>query len=71
MRIGQVYCTGTRREILCESLHGHPDEDHEVGPDEVVVIDPAAFALSRKESQRLGSSGEIPEFDFYSTSTVN
>ena len=40
-------------------------------PDEVVVIDPAAVTLSRRESQRLGSSGEIPKFDFYSTSKVS
>ena len=39
-------------------------------PDEVVVIDPAAFTLSRRESQRLRSSGEVPIFDFYSTSKV-
>ena len=50
MRVGQVYnlyrkLSGTRREIDFEILHGHPDE--------VVVIDPAAVTLSRRESQRL------------------
>ena len=49
------------REILC-GLHGDPDE--------VVVIDPSAVTLSRRESERLRSSGEIPKFDFYSTSKV-
>ena len=32
-------------------------------PDKVVVIDPAAVNMSRRESQRLRSSGEIPKFD--------
>ena len=38
-------------------------------PDEVVVIDPTAVTLSRRrrESQRLKSTAEIPNFDFDST----
>ena len=74
MRVGQMrvqivqfvleYAQG---KIVFEILHGHPDE---VGPDEVVLIDPAAVSLSRRESQLLRSSGEIAKFDFYSTITV-
>ena len=41
-----------------------------IDPDEVVVIDPAAVTLSRRESQKLRLSGDIPEFDIYSTSKV-
>ena len=44
-------------------MYGNADE---VGPDEVVVIDPAANTMSRRESQLLRSSGKIPKFDFYS-----
>ena len=32
-------------------------------PDEVVVIDPAVVTPSRRESQRLRSSGEMPKFE--------
>ena len=74
MRVGQMrvqivhfvqeYAQG---KIVFEILHVHPDE---VGRDEVVAIDPAAVSLSRRKSQLLRSSGEIPKFDFYSTITV-
>ena len=74
MRVGQM-CVQivqfvqkyVQEKIVFEILHGHPDE---VGPDKVVVIDPAAVSLSRRESQRLRSSGEIPKFDFNPTITV-
>ena len=71
MRVGQMRVQIVQfvqeEKIVFEILHGHPDE---VGPDEVVVIDPAAVSLSRRESQLLRSSGEISKFDLYSTITV-
>ena len=44
--------------------------DTTTDPDKAVVIDPTFLTLSRREIQRLRSSGEIPKFDLCSMSKV-
>ena len=52
-----------RLQGLLQELRGQLFQNQH--PDEVVVIDPAAVTLSRGESRRLRSIGEIPKIDFY------
>ena len=50
----------------CRASVQFVQEHAEVGPDEIVVIDPAAVTFSRRESQLMRSSGEPPKISLLS-----